>query len=181
LAALGTTLGPDTPVIALIETALGVHRAYEIATVDRVVRLAFGAIDFALDIGAAEDDLALLYARSCIVVASRAAGISPPIDGVTVDLDDAAATRADAASARRLGFGGKLCIHPRQVEEVNAGFRPTENEVRQAQRIMAGVAEGGAARLAGQMIDKPVVDRARLVLLRAGLLGAPAPNPSRRS
>jgi citrate lyase subunit beta/citryl-CoA lyase len=181
LRALSAALGPRTPIVALIETALGLHRVHDIATVRGVTRLAFGAIDFALDIGATEDDLALLYARSCIVVASRVAGLSAPIDGITVNLDDPAAAEADGRTARRIGFGGKLCIHPNQVDPVNAAFTPNEEDVRQAQRIITSASDGAAGRLDGHMVDKPVVDRARMVLLRAGLTSEEDNHELRRS
>jgi len=166
LAALAVDLGGIIPIVALIETALGVHRAYEIAATSGVVRLAFGPIDFALDVETSLDDLALLYARSTLVVASRSARISPPIDGATADLDNLAAAGIAAATARRLGFGGKLCIHPGQVDYVTAAFTPSKEEVANARRIVANAA-GGATRLDSQMIDRPVLERARRVLAHA--------------
>lgn len=170
---LSAALGSDTPIIALIETALGVHRAFEIAQTPGVARLAFGAIDYALDIETWDEDLAMLYARSTLVLKSRAAGISSPIDGVTTRLDDPAAAKADAAKARQLGFSGKLCIHPKQIAEVNAAFTPSAEEEQYASRVVASLRDGGVARLDGHMIDKPVVDRARRVLLRAELFQRP--------
>lgn len=149
LAALASELGGGIPIVALVETALGVHRAYKIAATGGVVRLAFGSIDFALDTETSVDDLALLYARSTLVVASRSAQISPPIDGVTADLDDTSAAGMAAATARRLGFGGKLCIHPGQVADVIAAFSPSEEDVAHARRVLAGVA-AGATRLDGR-------------------------------
>jgi citrate lyase subunit beta / citryl-CoA lyase len=173
LAALAEALGPATPVLALVETALGVQRDAEIAATPGVVRLAFGAIDFALDTGAEVDDLALLHARSSLVIASRSARIAAPVDGMASDLRDEAATASAARMARRLGFGGKLCVHPRQVGAVNAAFTPTDAEVRQARRIVAAAADGSAASLDEQMVDKVVVDRARMVLDRAALFAPP--------
>jgi citrate lyase subunit beta/citryl-CoA lyase len=88
------------------------------------------------------------------VVASRAAG---PLDGVTTDLDNADSTTRDARAGRRLGFGGKLCIHPRQVPLVNDAFSYTPDELAWARRVIAAAAEshGAAVRVDGQMIDKP--------------------------
>lgn len=173
LAALGSQLG-GIPLIALVETALGLHRAAELASAHGVVRLAFGAIDFALDAGTAEDDEALLYARSHLVVASRVGGLAQPVDGVTVVLDDADAAARDAARARRLGFGGKLCIHPRQVAPVNAAFSPTAAEIEHARRVVAAAGAGAATRVDGQMVDVPVLERAQRLLARAELFDAPA-------
>lgn len=171
MAALAAALGRGTPIVALIETALGIHRAHEIAATAGVVRLAFGALDFALDTrSAADEDAALLYARSSLVVASRVARIPPPIDGVTTCLGDEAAVRSAASMARRLGFGGKLCVHPRQVVPVNAAFTPTEEEIHHARRIVAAAGDGVTS-LNGRMVDKPVVDHARMVLTQATLFG----------
>ncbi|MFG1710408.1 HpcH/HpaI aldolase/citrate lyase family protein [Nonomuraea sp. M3C6] len=179
LAELGDVLGPDTPVVALVETALGLHRAFELASARCVARLAFGSIDFALDLGAEDAPTPMLYARSSLVVASRAARAAAPVDGVTVVLDDPAVVEAEAATAAGLGFGGKLCVHPRQVSAVNAAFSPSEEDVRRACRILNSAADGGAGRLDGQMVDRPVVAGARAVLRRAGL--EPVPDDPRRS
>ena len=103
-----------TGLIPLVETALGIWSALEIARAPRVVQLAFGSVDFQLDAGIGDDDpdLAMPYARSRLVLASAAAGIAAPIEGVTVALDDPERIAADVAAARALGFGGKLCITP---------------------------------------------------------------------
>ena len=169
LARLNDTLGPRTMIVALIETALGLHRAYELSSVRGVARLAFGSIDFALDIGAEEAELALLLARSSLVVASRAARIAAPVDGITARLDDPRTVIADSAAAASLGFGGKLCIHPSQVEVVNAAFSPSAEEILRARRIMNNFAHDGAQRLDGRMVDRPVVERAEQVLRWADL------------
>src|SRR5665213_2024094 len=173
-AALNAALGSDVRIVALIETALGIHRAYEIAATPGVARLAFGSIDFALDAGATEDDLSLLYARSALVVASRAANLAAPIDGVTTSLDDDELVRADASKARRLGFGGKLCVHPRQVGAANNAFTPTDDEVRWASRVVENATDAGASRVDGLMVDKPVAERARRILKQAGSPAASA-------
>jgi citrate lyase subunit beta / citryl-CoA lyase len=167
-AALSAALGSGVRIVALIESALGLHRAYAIAASPGVARLAFGSIDFALDVGATEDDLSLLYARSALVVASRAANLVAPIDGVTTALDDVELVGAEAAKARRLGFGGKLCVHPRQVSAVNQAFTPTDEELRWARQVVESTTDDGANRVDGLMVDKPVADRARQILSQAG-------------
>jgi citrate lyase subunit beta/citryl-CoA lyase len=156
-------------VLPLVETALGVWQAGELAQAPRVERLAFGSVDFQLDTGISGENEELLYARSRLVLASRVASILPPVDGVTVALEDPARLRDDVARARRLGFGGKLCIHPRQVETVNQGFAPTPAEQAWARRILeAAPASGeGAFQLDGQLIDRPVIERARAILSQA--------------
>lgn len=159
---------PEPIVIPLIETARGLWRCREIAEAAGVERLAFGSIDFQLDLGTDVEEEELGYARFYLVLASRIAGVLPPIDGVTTTLDDSEQLAADVWRARRLGFGGKLCIHPRQVEAVNRGFSPTEAEVSWATEVIrATEATGkGVVRVNGEMIDRPVIERAKRLLDR---------------
>jgi citrate lyase subunit beta/citryl-CoA lyase len=149
--------------IALIETARGLAAVREISGAEGVTRLAFGSIDFCVDIGAANDRDALLAARSAIVLASRLGDLQPPLDGVTVAIDDMALIEADARYALRLGFGGKLCVHPRQIVPVRNGFAPSADEVSWAKRILEAGAEGAVA-VDGMMVDSPVRSRARQIL-----------------
>ncbi len=160
-------------VLPIIETALGVWNVRELAQAPGVERLAFGTIDFQLDTGISGDQEELLYARSRLVLASRIAGLLPPVDGVTMALDDMTRLRDDVAHASRLGFGGKLCIHPRQVETINRGFAPTESERAWAKRVLeAAEATGaGALQLDGELIDRPVIERARSILAQADSSG----------
>ncbi len=155
--------------VPLVESALGLWRAHDLASVPGVSRLAFGSIDFQLDTGIVGEDQELLFARSQLVIVSRAAGILPPIDGVTVDLDDPLVLSSDVARARRLGFGAKLCIHPQQVAGVNDGFLPVPEEIEWARQIVAAaqLSNGNAVRLDGKLIDRPIIERARSVLLAA--------------
>jgi len=165
LAAVADLLG-GRPLVPLVETALGLWRAHELARTAGVWQLAFGSVDYQLDLGITGDGDELLQARSQLVLASRVAGVLPPIDGVTVDLDDPQVLHADVARARRLGFGGKLAIHPRQIEAIHAGFGPTADELAWAQRVVdaAQGSAGDAVRLDGKLIDKPIIDRARALL-----------------
>lgn len=153
---------PDLPVIALIETALGLANARAIAQLDGVVRLAFGSVDFCADLGCAHLAEILLPARSELVLAARLAGIAPPIDGVTVQLEDPTVVFDDAAHARTVGMTGKLCIHPKQIAEVNRAFAPTEAEISWAKRVLAS--GSGAVSVDGAMVDEPVRIRARAIL-----------------
>ena len=167
LAQFTSGLPDGVPVIALIETALGLWSLGDLVRVDGISRLGFGSIDFQLDTGIEDEDQGLLFARSRIVVASAMAGLEAPLDGVTVNLDDETVLASDTARARRLGFGGKLCIHPRQVEGVKSGFMPSTEEIEQAQRIKVVAEEAGAKgaiRLDGRLIDAPVVARALRLL-----------------
>lgn len=177
LTAMAQRLGARVPVIALIETALGLDHAREIAGCEGVARLAFGSIDFAVDLDCSEDDDALLLARSGLVLASRLAQISPPVDGVSTDLNDGAVAGRDADHARRLGFGGKLCVHPRQVAAVNAAFSPSADEIAWATAVLGAAVleaggQGGAVQIGGRMVDQPVLDQARRIIGRAASAAA---------
>jgi citrate lyase subunit beta/citryl-CoA lyase len=121
VAALGDA-GP--PLIAVIESAAGLRQAYEVAAAPRVVALALGALDLAVDLRleARSDALELLYARSKLVVDSAAAGVRPPFDRVYTRFDDPAGLEADALFARSLGFGGKNCSHTSQPAVINRVF-----------------------------------------------------------
>lgn len=154
------------PVIALIESARGIADARRIAAMTNVIRLAFGSIDFCADLGCAHVREALLAARSELVLASRLAGRPAPIDGVTVSVDDPEAVAADARYARDLGFGGKLAIHPRQIEAIRAGFAPDAAEIAWAKKVLDS--GDGAIAVDGAMVDEPVRIRARAVLNRSG-------------
>jgi len=157
-------------VLPLVETAAGFAALREIAAAHGVTALVFGSIDFQLDVGM-RDALPeeLLPFRVQLVMASRLAGISAPVDGVSTVIDDAAGVRDDALRARRLGFGGKLCIHPRQVAVVNEAFAPSVAEREWAQRVVAGAASanGAAVTVDGRMVDKPVLARAQAILSEA--------------
>ncbi len=167
VAELVAGVGESVPVIALIETAQGLASCRTLLRSPQVMRLAFGSVDFMSDLDILDDDQGLLLARSELVLASRLAGRAGPIDGVTLALDDDAMLEADVARARQLGFSGKLCIHPRQIPIVNAGFLPDPAEVEWARRVLeASSAPGsaGAIRVDGKLVDRPVIERAaRLV------------------
>jgi len=166
-------LWPDRPLLPLVETAAGFEALRAVAAAPGVQRLLFGSIDFQADLCIEGDDDALLFFRSRIVLVSRLAGLAPPVDGVTTDLQDLGATVRDTARARRLGFGAKLCIHPRQVDAVNQGFTPSDAECDWARRVIAAAQAGGGAAVAvdGKMVDAPVMLRARSLLARAGRPG----------
>jgi citrate lyase subunit beta / citryl-CoA lyase len=167
LATLAGALPAATRLMPLVESASGLLRAVDLARSGAAARLAFGSIDFSLDVGCAESEQALLHARCHLVLASRAGGLPPPVDGVTTAVADPAAASAAAGHARSLGFGGKLCIHPAQVEPVAAAFRPTSDEVAWARRVIEASSGGGAVRVDGRMVDRPVLERARRLVAQA--------------
>ncbi len=167
LAAVVAATDGRCPLIPLVETAAGIVAAAGLCAAPDVVRAAFGSVDLATQLGVAHDDtLALQHARSQLVIASAAAGIAPPLDGVTTALNDAQALADDVQHARRLGFGGKLCIHPRQIAAVHTGFLPTPDELAWARSVLS--TEGSRSTVDGHMVDKPVLDRARALLAAAG-------------
>ncbi len=149
-------------VIALIESARGLAGARAIATA--AGQLAFGSVDFCADLGCAHEREILLPARFELVLASRLAGIAPPLDGVTLRIDGPD-TASDAAHARALGMSGKLCIHPRQVAAVQTAFAPSPAEIDWAARVLAS--GDGAVQVDGEMVDEPVRARARAILKRS--------------
>ena len=166
---VGSRLSADAILLPLIETARGYANASAICAVSGVQRLIFGSIDFQLDLGITGDRDELLYFRSRLTLASRLAGLQPPVDGVTVDIDDIDRVREDTLYAKKLGFGGKLCIHPKQIAPVNACFSPSADEVAWAKRIVdaAGAANGGAVQVDGKMVDRPVLVKAQEILREA--------------
>jgi citrate lyase subunit beta/citryl-CoA lyase len=161
-------LGAGVEVVALVETARGVALAGDVAASPAVARLAFGNVDLSTELGVdADDRQALLTARSLLSLASAAAGLYGPVDGVTTTLDDAEQVAGDAAHASSLGFRGKLCIHPRQLDAARSGFTPTAAQVEWAERVLAASSGGEARAVDGAMIDRPVEERARAILRRA--------------
>lgn len=163
----------ETPFIASIESARGLLSAAEIATASRrVVGLMFGAEDYANDLGlpASREGQAreLLYARSAVVVAAAAARVLA-FDGIWPDIHDAEGLRRDSVQARQLGFSGKTLIHPGQIDVINEVFTPSEEDVDHARRVVAAFDEAerrgeGAIAVGGQLIDRPIVERARRVI-----------------
>lgn len=155
-------------VVPLVETAAGIMAAGELCAAPGVPRAAFGSIDLAAQLGVDPNSrTALLHARSALVLAAAAAGCAPPVDGVTTALDDPDALTADTAHAVELGFTGKLCVHPRQLEPVHAALRPTDAELTWARTVLAA-GSAGATAVDGHLVDRPVLLRAERLLARSG-------------
>ena len=162
---VGSSLPPEGFVIALVETAKGIVDIDNIARAGHLRRIAFGTLDYALDLDIPNDDRSLLYPGCRIALASRAAGIDMPIAGVTPEVNDESRLLADLAFARACGFGAKLCIHPKQVEVIEAALRPSPTELDWAKRVVAAAASGqGAIQIDGRMVDRPVIAKARRIL-----------------
>jgi citrate lyase subunit beta/citryl-CoA lyase len=166
-------------IVPLIENALGVYFAYDIAkSSDRVKRLAFGSVDYTLDIQAelSKEGTELLFARSQLVIHSRAAGKESPIDAVFIHIKDEDGLLRDAKLAKQLGFQGKLVVHPDQIHIVNEVFTPTLEEIEEAQAIVVAFDEAlqrglAAIQVGGKMIDYPVAARAKKTVEKAKQLG----------
>ncbi|MEY2662139.1 MAG: hypothetical protein RIQ35_456 [Pseudomonadota bacterium] len=163
---------PATAIIPMIETARGLQQIDAIANAQQVIRLALGNIDLQADLGMVCDaqETELQVARFQLVLASRLAEIAPPVDGVTTATDDIDRITADTLRAKRLGFGAKLCIHPAQVPIVSKAFTPTEAELHWSNQVIEAdkASKGGAVKLNGRMIDRPVVLLAKRLLVLAG-------------
>lgn len=161
-----------------IESYLGVMNAQEIASASpRVVAMALGAEDFTASMNAqrTKPGWEIFYARNAVLIACRAAGISAQ-DAVFSDLNDEEGLKRDLEMTRTLGFDGKTCVHPRQIDTVNACFTPTAKEIRNAQRVLEALEEAARNRtgicvLDGSMVDKPMELRARAVLAKAKAAG----------
>ena len=163
-------------VILLTESALAIQNIFKILSaaieLNREFLVALGAADYALDMGIeiTKDGRELIYPRSRIAVACRAAGIAPPLDTpFMIDLKDIEALKDDAARAKQLGFQGKLCIHPNQIEPCHVIFTPTAEEISFARRVVdafeAEESSGAAAiQVDGKFVDYPVVERSRRIL-----------------
>lgn len=158
--------GAEIPLYCLIESALGVERAFKIAGAhDVVAGLVLGEADLAADLGTTDDD-GLHYARSRCVVAARAAGLPPPVQAVFTDVDDLDGLRASCEQGRRLGFLGRSAIHPRQIPVINTAYTPTAEEVADARALLdaADRAEAAFVLADGRFVDPAITRRARRVV-----------------
>ncbi len=161
------------PFVASIESAQGLLNAFAIATASRrMIGVVFGAEDYANDLGLPTqregEARELVPARSALVVAATAAHVLS-FDGVWPDIRDAEGLRRDSVQARRLGFSGKTLIHPGQIDVINEVFTPSESDLDYARRVVAAFDEAekrgeGAIAFGGQLIDRPIVQRARNVI-----------------
>ena len=162
-------LGQKQPVIGFIETARGLVNIHECFRHDALLTVIFGNLDFALDIGAKPIREALLFARSSIIIATKHAGKAPPLDGVTADFKDETQLLSDLDYAANLGFGGRLSIHPSQIAPTIKAFMPTDADIAKARAILDAAGDRLVAQLDGQMIDKPVIDQAKIILQKASI------------
>jgi citrate lyase subunit beta / citryl-CoA lyase len=160
---------PVAQILPLIETAQGFWNAQALARMPGLQRLIFGEIDFQLDLGIKGSGEELLYFQSQLVLLSRLAGIQPPVAGINAAIDDLDSLRADTLRSRRLGFGAKLLIHPKQVAVVHECFRPSAEEILWAKRVLkaAAASDGAAVSMDGQLVDRPIIAQAQSILCEA--------------
>lgn len=168
LRGVAQALGEGAALVALIESLAGLDAATALAHDPQVVRLAFGHLDFQLDLGmrATAEEPELAFARNALVAASRRAQLPKPVDGVTVDTGSAERLAADAKRARAFGFGAKLCIHPSQVAAVNATLGYSLAEQDWARRVLDEASRRGGEvfSLDGRMVDLPVIRAAQVIM-----------------
>jgi citrate lyase subunit beta/citryl-CoA lyase len=158
-------LTPGSQMLPLVETAAGVLASPSICAEPGVVRAALGGVDLASQLKITDPaSPTLTWSYAMVVVASAAAGIGVPLASPTLQIDATARVLEDCRRARAMGLGGKLCIHPAQVAAAHEAFAPTGEEVAWARHVLAAEASGAATQLDGQMLDRPVFDRARWIL-----------------
>lgn len=159
------------PVWPIIESALGLQAIAAISQVCGVDRLTYGGLDMGLDLGliagTAGAECMLDQVRFALLQHSRLADLASPLETVYAHINDLIGLETFALGAQSKGFAGMLCIHPRQVEVVHRALAPTLTQVEWASRVLAGADQAGAFQLDGQMIDAPVIQRARNILASA--------------
>lgn len=173
----------DIFLIPIIESALGVVKAFEIATAsEKVCGLALGLEDYTADLGVPRTpgETESFFAKSAIINAARAAGVQA-LASVYSDIENAEGLRQNARAAKALGFEGMGCIHPRQIKIIHEVFAPAAEEIKQAMQIVLAFEQAlkngaGVIALGAKMIDMPVVKRAQATLDHALLLGRISPD-----
>lgn len=163
----------NKPLILIIESALGVQNVTELAHVEGVEQLSFGALDLALDLGFRIGTFGAQQlcdqVRFSLLLASRLADIAAPIDAVYPSVTDSEGLLEEASNAADMGFSGMLCIHPKQIKEVHQAFSPEPDEIAWAQEVLALYAQHaqGVFMMNGEMIDAPVIAKARVIVAQA--------------
>lgn len=165
----------DTRLLLILETARGVMRASDLAAAsDRVVAVAFGAEDLSADVGIRRrpDNSTVAVPRALVPIAAAAAGVRA-IDMITADFHDTDRCAREAAEARDLGYAGKMCIHPAQLDVVHDAFAPSQDDVAWAKKVLEaaedhGIQAGGVIVVDGEMVDVPLVEQARRIIMDSG-------------
>ena len=162
---------PQARLYPLIESPRGLENIYEIARCDGAAQLLLGALDLHAMCGITYPNQSFLsYSRIQLVVASKAAGLSGPVDTPHPAFDDLASVASDTVAAAQLGFNAKLCIHPAQIRSVNDAFLPSAEEIEWANEVVRAGEAGGAVSVRGAMVDAPVLATAQQILQRESWL-----------
>ena len=164
-------LGGSLPVLALIESAIGIEEAVSIARARGAFRLAFGSGDYRRDTGTSADDLAMAYPRSRLVIASRVGDLPGPIDGPTVSSSHPV-LREQSATTVALGMTGKLCLDVEQLGVINEVISPTRSDVAWAEDFLADFEARG--RVVRDGSDLPRLGRAQKIQRLASAFGVDA-------
>jgi citrate lyase subunit beta/citryl-CoA lyase len=154
---------PSLTILPIVETARGFANLTLLCAAPRVQRIVFGTLDFQIDLNIEGDGEEIDMFRSQIVLASRLAGLTTPVDGVSTVLDDPVVIESEARRGRRFGFGAKLCIHPLQIDAVHRAYAWTDAELAWAERVLQAVeaSSGAAVAVDGKMVDMPVILKAQ--------------------
>ncbi|MEY4366841.1 MAG: hypothetical protein RLZ28_256 [Actinomycetota bacterium] len=161
-------LGKETPIVALVESALGIEEARAIASAPGAFRLAFGSGDYRRDTGTSSDNMAMAYPRSRLVLASRIGNLPGPIDGPTVG-QNYSMLREQSEVAVALGMTGKLCLQAEQIAVINEQISPTNSDVAWANDFLVGFEAGGRVIRDGS--DLPRLGRAEKIMKLARAFG----------
>lgn len=164
IASVRSGSGGQIPIIGLVETTKGYLNLRALSTSDGLVRLAFGSVDFCTETGIRNYDTVLDPVRLEFSIVSSFAGLAPPLDGVTLAISDHKQLLRDVNQARLLGFGGKLCIHPSQVQIVNEYFLPSREEIEWAKRVIEASRNSAVTTVDGKLVDHPIVLQATRLL-----------------
>ncbi|MFN3411557.1 MAG: HpcH/HpaI aldolase/citrate lyase family protein, partial [Exilispira sp.] len=162
-----------TKIVPMLETAVAIENAYEIArSSSRIIAITIGGEDLTADMKVARtrEGHELYWARAKVALAASAAKVAA-LDTVYSDVNDEEGLRKDTIVIKELGFDGKACINPRQIQIIHEVFNPSDQEIEKAIEIIKASRkkEGGVVSLNGRMIDYPVVKRAEITLTRAGI------------
>jgi citrate lyase subunit beta/citryl-CoA lyase/(S)-citramalyl-CoA lyase len=159
----------DAPLWPIVESAEGLHAAWDIAAAPGVAGVLFGGADYAADLGCTMEWEPLFHARGVLAAACARAGVEL-LDVPHLDINDEADLTTSTRRIKAMGFTGRACIHPSQIAPVHAVFTPTEAEIARARRVLDAfqAADGGAALLDGKLIEKPLIRAARRTLEHVG-------------
>lgn len=159
----------------IIETVNGLTNVFALAAHERVSAVCFGSADWSVEMDCSIEWDPLLYARSRILHAAIAGGCIP-IDGAWLQLDDEQGLEAESLKLRKLGFQGRIALHPKQLAAIQRSFTPDAEAIEHAKQVLKAVSKNkaGAFQINGSMVDEPIIERARRVLQSVGISSSDA-------